>query len=75
MADDKPADVEMADTADDGADTKKKSSKSGSAPRFEIKKWNAGAFVVCVVIWPHPMFCYCILSQLAADYAAHSWFS
>ena len=43
MTDDKPAaDVEMADTTEE-ADTKKKASKTTSAPRFEIKKWNAGA--------------------------------
>ena len=50
MADDKPTDVEMADAAEDAeTETKKKSSKSGSAPRFEIKKWNAGALPV--MIW------------------------
>jgi hypothetical protein len=47
MADDKPqADVEMADAADD--DTKKKSGKAApAAPRFEIKKWNAGELMFC----------------------------
>lgn len=43
MDDDKPeADVEMADAADD--DSKKKNGKAAPpTPRFEIKKWNAGA--------------------------------
>ena len=43
MDDDKlEADVEMADAADD--DSKKKNGKAAPpTPRFEIKKWNAGA--------------------------------